>query len=387
NGGIGWDATGAGGGALGANYGTWYLSDDGVSAKFLIPGSGMDDLVYRVRAGLRSDTTARADTCSWRLLAISYMCVAWQGVQALTIGGDEVDAPISTDSSFEAQIHFTPPYSLSEWGDAEALDTTDWVAAGDAYAPADGRDYCLTFDGLDVGDDGHLWMDYCIVESYPRPVDAATPDLAWGAGATPFDHPTEGFHFPTTSPFSYLALLPSGDAGTKGPDFVTLTMGEMPGGPDTGLFRWSQAAQNPTTTTLMYVETAGELLRYTIYYHSPDPNIAPVVRFQTVSAAPRGVPVDSTIWYDAFDSSWMREHLANSDSVDAPGTPRTAASGGSTIDVYRYAMRTVPGRWLHFYWDAYGWPERWGWATKGWADQTGAITVTSIVLNGNLPNP
>ncbi|MBN1868025.1 hypothetical protein JW916_12125, partial [Candidatus Sumerlaeota bacterium] len=29
NGGIGWDATGAGGGALGANYGTWYLSDDG----------------------------------------------------------------------------------------------------------------------------------------------------------------------------------------------------------------------------------------------------------------------------------------------------------------------------------------------------------------------
>ncbi|MBN1868124.1 hypothetical protein JW916_12635 [Candidatus Sumerlaeota bacterium] len=112
---IGWDATGSPSGSDIANYGTWYLSDDGVRAEFLVPSYGMEDRIYRVRARLISDQAARASTCSWRLLAISYMCVAWQGVQVLTQGGDEVDAPISTDSSFEAQIHFTPPYGLSEW--------------------------------------------------------------------------------------------------------------------------------------------------------------------------------------------------------------------------------------------------------------------------------
>ncbi|MBN1868125.1 hypothetical protein JW916_12640 [Candidatus Sumerlaeota bacterium] len=183
-------------------------------------------------------------------------------------------------------------------GDAEALDYTDWVAAGDPYAPTDGRDYCLTFDGIDVGDNGHLWMDYCIVESYPRPVDKPTPDLEWGTGHIPFNDPNNGFHFPTTSAYPDLALLPTPNVGTKGADYVTLSMGDMPTSP--GLARWSQAAQDPTKVTLTYPETAGDLLRYTIHCYSPNPDIAPVVRFQTVPIDGATGLADSTIWYDAF---------------------------------------------------------------------------------------
>ncbi|MBN1865657.1 hypothetical protein JW916_00040, partial [Candidatus Sumerlaeota bacterium] len=387
NGGIGWDATGAGGGALGANYGTWYLSDDGANAKFLIPGGGMDGKVYRVRAGLISDQATRAATCSWRLLALSYQTVAWQGVQVLTSGADETDAPISTDSSFETQIHFTPPYELSEWADGGALDATDWVAVGDVNAPADGRDYTLTFDGLDVGDSGHMWMDYCVVESYARPADKTTPDLEWGAGATAFNDAANGFNFPTTSAFPTLALLPTPDAGTRTADYVTLAMGALPGGSDTGLARWSQASQAPASVTQKYAEVAGDLLRYTIHSYSPSPDTAPVVRYQTTPFNAAGSAADQTIWFDAFGPFDTRLHLTNSGTVDAPGSPKTTVAGGSDVDVYRYVMRTTTGRWLHFYWDAYGLPVSTAQAANGWASQTGAITVTSIVLNGALPNP
>ncbi|MBN1865967.1 hypothetical protein JW916_01625, partial [Candidatus Sumerlaeota bacterium] len=77
----------------------------------------------------------------------------------------------------------------------------------------------------------------------------------------------------------------------------------------------------------------------------------------------------------------------NATTDDAPGTPRRPTYGGSDIDVYRYAMRTAPERWLHFYWDAYGQPATPAQAANGWLDQTGSIYVTSIALNGNLPNP
>ena len=74
--------------------------------------------------------------------------------------------------------------------------TTDWITTvPDPRAPADGRNYCLVFDGIDLEqgvspDSSVLLMDSCAIESYPRPPDAATPDLEWGGSGTPFDDPT-----------------------------------------------------------------------------------------------------------------------------------------------------------------------------------------------------
>jgi hypothetical protein len=378
SGAIGWNASGTSGGTLGANYGTWYLSNNGTSAQFLIPGAGQEEKVYRVRAGLTSDQTTRANTCSWRLIAISYQNVAWQGVQALTIGGTDavIDAP-SVSAPVEAQLHFAVPYDLSEWGDAGALNATDWVTLVGGNAPTDGRDYNLTFDGLDFGDAGTLLMDYCVIESYARPADKATADITWGSGGLAFNSATDGFGFPTLIPADFPAGGALGTASSTAGS-CTLSMGTITG------YKWTQASQNLAVATQTYPETAGELVRYKVTCSSSNPDICPVYRFQTTPAdSAASFASDLTIYYDAFGPFSTRNYITAA-AYAAPGAPKTT---GSVVDVYRYIMNTSGTRVLSFYWDAYGMAPDAAAVTNGWAAQTGSITVSSIELNGGLANP
>jgi len=399
SGGIGWNAgtTTLVAGETGT-YGTWYLSDNGANAKFLIPGGGMTGKVYRVKANLKTDQTARTTVSSYRLFAISYLFTALQGIQVVTSAPEaEIPAPTST-TDLEAQIHFAVPYQLNEFDELGALKSLSWsTLVGDANAPGDARNYCLTFDGLDIGDAGWLVMDNCIVESYARPADRTEADSAtgvkdsWGTGGSvPFNDATNGYALATSSPYDRATLgtdgileFANGASNGVTANQVAMEMGSMPTGSAAGEGRWNQAAMHVATTTHRYVERATDLVRYTVTYSSPVPNTAPHVRFQTFAINASNIN-EAIVWYDCFGPKDTRSFL-NAATYRAPGTPKTA---GSVIDLYRYVAATDGSHWLHFFWDAYGVPVATGaQTTNNWASQTGQIIVTKLVRNGQLAQP
>lgn len=375
------NATDATAGAIGFNasgnpspagYSTWFLSDNATNPKFLIPAAGMADRVYRARVNLIGTNATEAASCGYRLSAQSYRGAVWTGVSVFAVGGSEVDVPTAS-AALEAQIHWAVPTDLNNWADGGIMTTTNWQA-GDANAPTDGRNYCLVFDGVDLsGNTGSLFMDSVAIESYARPADKATPDLEWGGTGTAFNNSPNGYVL-ATSPIAGLALG-TGSVTTSG---VTLTMGTIAATPGAN---WIQANQVTTTVAQKYAEVAGDLIRYKLVCSSPAPNSAPNVRFQSQPVNSTTFGGDQTIWYDNYGPQGIRDVITVAQAVTAPATPKTA---GSTVDLYRYTMKTATGtRFIHFYWDAYGIVV----SPNGWPVQNGSITVSSIVLNGGLTNP
>jgi hypothetical protein len=380
---IGWSAAGTP--TADAGYGSWFLSDNGLNAEFIIPGgpmASMEDRVYRAVMNLTSTAATRDLCCSYRMSAQSFQQVHWSGVQIITFtGGAEVDAPMTgADLGFE--IHWAIPYDTNEWDDSGVLATTDWPNTPGfigATTPADARNYCLVFDGIDSGvayggDSASLLMDSCLIQSYQRPADKATPDLEWGAAGIAFDSATDGYVTQTTTPFTVAAL----GTGSRTSASVTLTMGTVA----TNGAKWNQANQAPASVTQTYAEVANDLVRYTVTYSTPAPNTCPNVRFQTTPINSSGFGSDATIWYDNFVPTGVMAGVDPATDL-APGTPKTGL--GSVVDVYRYTMNTSGSRFLHFYWDAYGMGA--GLLPGTWAAQSGSVTVTSIVLNGGLTAP
>lgn len=353
-----------------AGYSSWFLSDNATNAKFLIPAAGMADRVYRARVALIGTNATEGASCGYRLSAQSYRGAVWTGVSVLAAGGAELDVPTAT-TPMEAQIHFAVPSDLNNWADGGIMTTTNWVA-DDANAPTDGRNYCLVFDGVDLGGNtGSLYMDSVAIESYARPADKATADLEWGGAGTAFNNSPNGYAL-ATAPIAGLTL----GTGSVSPTGVTLTMGTITSA------NWQQASQVTSTVAQKYAEVANDLVRYKVVCSSPAPNSAPNVRFQTQPVLSTGTFAgDTTIWYDNFGPQGLRSVLTVAAATTAPASPKVA---GSTIDLYRYTMKTAAGtRFLHFYWDAYGI----GSSPNGWPVQNGSVTVSSIVLNGGLTNP
>jgi len=379
-GGIGWNCDGT---PASAGVGTWFLGDNGLNAKFLIPGdkTTAGGKVWRVKATLTTNQTTHGAAPGYRLIAQMYKNVHNSGISVFSIGDEgAIDNPVS-GSPLVATIVWAVPYTLQGLDDGEKMDLANFGT--DPAAGSDNRNYTIMFDGVDLsGDAGTLVMDSCVIDSYARPADKATADYAWGgATGTAFNNATDGYKAAATGSNFGLANLTYGTYAITATD-VTLTMGTIA----TGGIKYQKTYLDPPSLSAgaktALAEAADSLNRFRVHCTSPNPDLCPIVRWQTVPIADAsGFPTDNTTFFEV---------LGNVGDITAAllpaggyiGVPR--ATTGSWVDCYVFTHRTTGARFMHFNWDAY---YAQAFATNGWTAASGAIGVNEIVLNKALANP
>jgi hypothetical protein len=343
-----------------AVWSTWFMSDDGAAAKFLLPATQaiMGTDIYQVRAVISSTAGSPANSPGYRLFYVNGRFTHMGGKMVLTFGtGDDIQMPSSTTGNLQSRVAWAPPFALSGMADGGGMENFDGE---------DVRAYTIMFDITDVemADTGVVAMESIDVFQIPRP--AASTVIGWGTSQTyGFNDGTRGWSAGTSLPGTTFRL----GSATIGANTVVLN-------PNNGTTGYIQVSPNLTLTSLDNLTapwTTGVLTRTSLRVATSDLNASSNFRVLTSVYSASYVPL-SPSWFDMYQSVVIKGYY---DASTLYGVPTTS---GADIDCYAYAgtagTGATAGRLVPAV-DAY----QSGLApTRGWPAETATFTISSLVL-------
>lgn len=300
-----------------AVWNTWFMSDDGTNAKFLLPAvqATMATDIYQLRALISSTAGSPANSPGYRLFYVNGRFTHQGGKMVLTFGtGDDIQAPSSTTGNLMCRVYWAPPFALSGMADGGGMSN---------FGGEDIRAYTVMFDITDVemADTGVVAMENIDVYQMPRPAMAGA--ISWGTGQTnAFNDATRGWSAGTSLPGTNFRL----GSATIGANTIVLN-------PNNGTTGYIQVSPNLTLTALDNLTapwTTGILTRLSIRMATSDLNASSNFRVLTSVYSESYIPL-SPSWFDMFQSVVIKGYY---DASTLYGMPTTS---GADIDCYAYA--------------------------------------------------
>jgi len=301
-----------------AVWNTWFMSDDGTAAKFLLPGTQaiMSTDVYQLRAVISSTAGSPANSPGFRMFYVNGRFTHMGGKMVLTFGtGDDIQTPSSTSGNVQTRVYWAPPFALSGMADGGGMSS---------FGGEDVRAYTIMFDITDVemADTGVVAMESIDVFQMLRPANA-TPVIGWGTGqAFGFNHAQRGWVAGTGLPGTTFRL----GSATIGANTIVLN-------PTNGTTGYIQVSPNLTLgalDTLSAPWTTDVLTRISINVATSNLNATSNIRVLTSVYSGTYVPL-SPSWFDMFQSVVIKGYY---DASTLYGVPTTS---GSDVDTYSYA--------------------------------------------------
>lgn len=343
-----------------AVWSTWFMSDDGAAAKFLLPATQaiMATDIYQIRAIISSTAGSPANSPGYRMFYVNGRFTHMGGKMVLTFGtGDDIQTPSSTTGDLQTRVYWAPPFTLSGMADGGGMSN---------FGGEDIRAYTVMFDITDVemADTGVVAMESIDVFQMPRP--AASTVIGWGTGQTyGFNHAQRGWVAGTSLPGTTFRL----GSATIGANTVVLN-------PNNGTTGYIQVSPNLTLSALDDLSapwTTGILTRISLNMASSDLNAASNIRVLTSVYSQSYIPL-SPSWFDMYQSVVIKGYYDASTLYGVPGTSAAA------VDCYSYAgtagTGSSAGRLVPAV-DAY----QSGLAPgRGWPAETATFTVSSFVM-------
>jgi len=343
-----------------AVWSTWFMSDDGTAAKFLLPATQaiMSTDVYQIRALMSSTAGSPANSPGFRLFYVNARFTHMGGKMVLTFGtGDDIQAPSSTTGNLQCRVYWAPPFALSGMADGGGMEN---------FGGEDIRAYTVMFDITDVemADTGVVAMENIEVFQMPRP--GAGTVISWGTGQTyGFNDGTRGWVAGTSLPGTTFRL----GSATVGANTIVLN-------PNNGTTGYIQVSPNLTLTALDNLTapwTTNVLTRISIRMATSDLNAASNFRVLTSAYSQSYIPL-SPSWFDMYQSVVIKGYY---DASTLYGMPTTS---GADIDCYAYAgtagTGSSAGRLVPAV-DAY----QSGLAPgRGWPAESATFTLSSLAM-------